>query len=104
MRQVQIIPKGGFRLYGAMVAKEIELAKKNRGTFHRSAAKQRNRAKWSHSNYPGWINTGRGLGEVVLIEVHSKKEGAEWQLLQAILGFLDRHFSDSIRAMNINYE
>jgi hypothetical protein len=104
MRQVQIIPKGGFRLYGAIVAKEVELAKKNRGTFHRSAAKQKNRAKWSHSNYPGWIRIARGMGEVVMIEVHSKKEGAEWQLLQAILGFLDRHFSDKVRTIHIHYE
>lgn len=103
MRQVQIIPNNGFRLYGALVAKEVDLAKRKRGTFHRSAAKEKNRTKWSHSNYPGWIRIARGMGEVVMIEVHSKKEGAEWQLLQAILGFVDRHFSDKIRTIVIHY-
>lgn len=38
MRRVQVIPDGEFRLYGAMVGKEVELAQKNRGTFHRSGA------------------------------------------------------------------
>lgn len=35
------------------------------------------------------------MGEVVMIEVHSKKEGSEWQLLQAILGFVDPHFAET---------
>src|SRR5215470_13385753 len=93
MRQLQIIPTNGFRLYGAMVAKEVELAHKNRGTFRRTGRKEKNRAKWSHSSYPGWIKLARAMGEVLTIEVHSKKNETEWQLLQAILGFTDRHFS-----------
>ena len=104
MRQIQVVPNSGFRLYGAIVAKEVELAKKNRGTFHRSAAKEKDRAKWSHSSYPGWIRIARCMGEVVLIEVRSKKAGVEWQLMQAILGFLDRHFSAEIRAILIHYD
>ncbi|HEY6769661.1 MAG TPA: hypothetical protein VI386_33385 [Candidatus Sulfotelmatobacter sp.] len=103
MRLVQIVPDGGFRLYGALVAKEIELAKKNRGTFRRTAAKEKNRAKWTHASHPGWIKIAHGMGEIVLIEVRSKKDGAEWQLLQAMLGFLDRHFSDKIRTVHIHY-
>jgi hypothetical protein len=38
-----------------------------------------------------------------MIEVHSKKDGADWQLLSAILGFLDRHFADKISTMHIHY-
>jgi len=103
MRKVQIIPEDNFRLYGAIVAKELELAKKKRGTFHRSGAKAKDKAKWNHSNYAGWVNIERGMGEVVLIEVHSKKGGTEWQLLHAFLGFMDRHFSDKIRTVQIHY-
>ena len=40
----------------------------------------------------------------MLIEVRSKKPDVEWQLMQAILGFLDRHFSDNIRTILIHYE
>lgn len=103
MRQVQIVPKDGFRLYGALVAKEIELAKKHRGTFHRAGAKEHNRTKWTHASLPGWINIARGMGEVVMLEIHSKKEGTEWQLLRAILGFLDRHFSGEVQTILIHY-
>jgi hypothetical protein len=103
MRQVQVIPVPGFRLYGAMVAKEIELSRKNRGTFRRSAKREHNRARWSHSNFKGWIKLKRGMGEIVQIEVRSKAGGAEWNLLLAILGFVDRHFADDIRAMNIQF-
>ncbi|HEY6306655.1 MAG TPA: hypothetical protein VI488_09400 [Candidatus Angelobacter sp.] len=103
MRRVQIIPENEFRLYGAMVAKEIELAHKHKGTFRRAAAKERNKAKWSHSSYSGWIRIVRCMGEVVMIEVHSKKDGTEWQLLQAILGFIDRHFAQNVRSVHIQY-
>jgi hypothetical protein len=104
MRRVQVIPDGEFRLYGAIVGKEVELTQRNRGTFHRSGAKEKNKAKWSHSSYPGWVRLARGMGEIVLIEVHSKKQGGEWQLLHAILGFLDRHFSGKIKSVHIHYD
>lgn len=103
MRQLQIIPESGFRLYGAMVAKEIDLARRKRGTFHRHGAKAKNHTKWTHSNYPGWINISRGMGEIVLMEVHATRNGVDWQLLQAILGFIDRHFSANIKAIYIQY-
>lgn len=104
MRQVQVIPEAGYRLYGAMVAKEVELKRKKQGTFRRTALKERNRAKWTHSTYPGWINLRRGMGEVVQMEIKSKKEDTEWQLFHAILGFIDRYFANRIRAVNIQFE
>ena len=102
MRQVQVIPANGFRLYGAMVAKESELAHKRRGTFRRYGPRARNRAKWRHSSYPGWVRLERVMGEVMMIEVHAKG-GTEWQLLQAILGFVDRHFAENVRSVHIEY-
>jgi hypothetical protein len=86
-----------------MVAKEIELAKKNVGTLHRNGKKLKNRAKWVHSSHPGWINLAKAMGGMVFIELKSKKPETEWKLLQSVLGFLDRHFSEEIRAINIQY-
>ncbi len=103
MRQVQVIPEAGFRLYRAMAAREVELSRKDQGTFRRSAPKEKNRAKWTHIRYPGWIKLRRGMGEEVQIEVRSRRKGSEWQLLQAILGFVDRHFGNKIRAIHIQY-
>ncbi len=104
MRVIQIIPRKRCRLYGLMVQKEIELAKRNVGTFRRSASKQKGVAKWAHSTYPGWVWLERGLGEVVLAELDSRSSNQdEWQLLHAFLGFVDRHFGDKIAAINIQY-
>ncbi len=100
MRQVQIIPEEGFRLYSALVRKEADIRSRGLGTWRRSGKKVRDRARWDHSRYPGWIKIARGMGEVVQIEVHSD---VEWQLLDSILGFVDRHFADEIRSIHIFY-
>lgn len=105
MRRIQIVPKKSLNLYGAMIAKEIQLAKKNQGTLHRSGRKIKDRAKWSHSSYKGWINLQRGLGNIVEAELLSTaKRDSEWQLLQSFLGFIDRHFSDKVQNVSIQYE
>jgi hypothetical protein len=104
MRLIQIIPKRGFRLYGAIVKKEIELFKKNKGTFFRSSAKLKNTTKWSHKSYKGWIWIGRSLSEVVVAELQTKSASQdEWQLFHAFLGFLDRHFAGKIESINVQY-
>src|SRR5262249_22449174 len=103
MRHLQVIPRDDFNLYGAMVDKEIELSKNNRGTFFHSAPKAKDRAKWSHRRYAGWIKLARGMGEIVLIEVRSRKTEPEWQLMSALLGFLERHFAENVVAINIQY-
>ena len=102
MRQLQVIPKSRYPLFSALLKKESELRRRKTGTF-RSQSKKKGRAKWIHSRYPGWIYLTQGMGEVVGLEVHPKKDVAEWELLKAILGFLDRHFADEIRAINIQY-
>jgi hypothetical protein len=104
MRRIQVVPTNGANLYGDMIAKEIELASKNVGTLHRNGPKLKDRSKWSHTSYPGWINLARSIGGVVCVEVRSKKADTEWQLLQSFLGFLDRHFSSEIQSINIQYE
>jgi hypothetical protein len=68
MKVIQIVPQEGLALYAALVKKEAELRKKNRGTFYRTAGKKRNSSKWRHRAYPGWLNLERGLSEVVLAE------------------------------------
>lgn len=103
-RLMQIVPVGKFRLYGEIVKKEVDLAKRNRGTFYRSGPKVKDRAKWSHQKYKGWINLQRGAGEIVTAEVVYKGGSAgEWQLLHAFIGWIDRHFGDRILAINVQY-
>jgi hypothetical protein len=103
MKVIQIVPQDGLALYSALVKKEAELRKKNRGTFYRTAAKTRTSSKWRHRAYPGWLNLERGLSEVVLAEIHAPAPDQEWQLLSAFLGFIDRHFGKRILAITIHY-
>ena len=99
---LQIVPSQDFRLFGAMVKKEIELGEK--GTFYRSAPKRKDQAKWSHKTYKGWVNLQRSSGEVVVAEVQSRTQSEdEWQLFHAFLGWADRHFGQQISAINIQY-
>jgi len=104
IKLLQIVPVNGFRLFGQMVKKEIDLSKRGVGTFYRSAGKERDRAKWSHSKYNGWIKLQRSDGEVVTAEIRSlSKSGDEWQLLHAFIGWLDRHFGEDIEALHVHY-
>lgn len=101
---IQIVPDPGTRLFGLMVKKEVELSQKNRGTFRRSASKERDRAKWSHTKYKGWIKLQRTEGEVVAVEIRSRSQSDdEWQLLHAFIGWVDRHFGDQIQSLHIHY-
>jgi hypothetical protein len=101
---MQIVPNEGFRLFGAMVKKEVDLSKRNQGTFYRSGAKEKDRAKWSHKRFKGWIKLERGSGEVVVAEIISRTQGDDaWQLFHAFLGWVDRHFGQQVSAINIQY-
>ncbi len=103
MKVIQIVPPDGLALYSALVKKEAELRKKNRGTFYRTAGKKRNSSKWRHRAYPGWLDLARGVIEVVLAKIHAPAPDQEWQLLSAFLGFIDRHFGKRILAITIHY-
>jgi hypothetical protein len=103
MKVIQIVPQEGLALYAALVKKEAELRKKNRGTFYRTAGKKRNSSKWRHRAYPGWMNLERGLSEVVLAEIRAPASDQEWQMLSAFLGFIDRHFGNRILGITIHY-
>lgn len=104
MKQLQIVPAGGFNLYGALVRRELQLRRRKQGTFYRRGPRQGDRAKWAHRKYPGWINLARGMGGVVLAEVRTKADPEqEWELFRAFLGFLDRNFGDKLAAINIQF-
>jgi hypothetical protein len=89
-------PQERLPLYAALVKKEAELRKKNRGTFYRTAGKKRTSSKWRHRAYPGWMNLERGLSEVAAPD-------QEWQMLSAFLGFIDRHFGNRILGITVHY-
>jgi len=104
MKQIEIIPKAGFNLYGSLIRREIEHRQKARGTFYRVGARKKNEATWHHKQHPGWVKIARGMGGVVLAEIRTKAHPhREWPIFQAFLGFLDRHFGENLAAINVQY-
>ena len=101
MKVVQIMPRGKVRLFGAIVKKEADIRKNDRGTFYRSGRKKQNEARWNHKRYKGSVKLKHGADETVTAQVRSPDQ--EWQMLSAFLGWVNRHFGDRVAAVNITY-
>jgi hypothetical protein len=102
--KVTVVPKSREKLYGLLVKKEIALRNKNQGTLHRSGSKKKRETKWVHTSYKGWIRFQQSLGGMTVALVQAKNRGDEWQLLTSFIGFLHRHFSDSISTISISLD
>jgi len=103
MKLMQIEPRDGTRLYGAMVKKQDDIRKGGRGTFSRVGAKRRTTARWSHVRYKGSIKLAEGTADAVEVEIKSPDRGDEARLTSSFLGWLDRHFGDRLAAVHIQY-
>jgi hypothetical protein len=99
MKLVQITPVGRGRLYSAMVKKEADIRKQRAGAFSRVGAKAANQVTWKHVRFKGRIKLKRDPSEIVTARVSS----ADWQLLSAFVGWVDRHFGDQVQRVNIEY-
>lgn len=104
MKTLQIEPRSGTSLYGAMIRKQAEIRKAGRGTFTRSGAKKSAAAKWTHVRYKGSIDLRRGEADAVSAKIKSPDRGDEARLLSSFLGWIDRHFGKQISAVNIQYQ
>jgi hypothetical protein len=104
MKVLQIVPRDGTRLYGAMIRKQAEIRRGGRGTFSRAGARKRNAARWTHVRYKGSIKLEPGLADAVKVEIKSPERGDETRLLSSFLGWLDRHFGEQVSSVNIQYQ
>jgi hypothetical protein len=104
MKQMQIIPKDAFKLYGALVRRELELRKKNQGTFRRVGGGTKDTATWKHKGHAGRVRLTRGLSGIVVGEIRSHA-GAEdeWKIFHAFIGFIDRTLGKNVAAINIQF-
>ena len=99
-----VTPKKTANLYGLLVRQEIDLARAGRGTLYRSGKKQKGYEKWAHIKYPGWIWFQKCLGGIVVAEITSRVRGAEANLRDSFIGFIDRHFRAHLAAITIEYD
>lgn len=99
MKILAVTPKANtkVKLKAALKAKERAL----RGTSTAFARKKEGR--WVHVKYPGWVTWDAAPGGLLIAEIHTRKEGFEWQLLQSFIGYLDRHLGKYIESISITY-
>ncbi len=102
MKLLEIVPRDGTGLYGAVVKKQAEIRKAGRGTFMRAGAGKR-AARWRHVRYKGSLKLHPGAQNAVEVEIRSPERGDEARLLSSFLGWMDRHFGDRLSSVNIQY-
>jgi hypothetical protein len=103
MKFLEVVPRDGTRLYGAMIRKQAEIRRNGRGTFSRARARKRNAARWTHVRYKGSINFEPGPSDAVDVAIRSPDRGDEARLLSSFLGWLDRHFGEQLSSIKIEY-
>lgn len=103
MIQLTVTPRARDNLYRLMVAKELDLRRRRRGTLHRSGPKRAGREKWTHASFPGRIDLQRGVDSTLAATVRSRPD-IEWKLLTSLIGFLHRHFRERISTVTIKYD
>ena len=59
--------------------------------------------RWKHVKYPGWVQWDEAAGGLLLAEVHTNVRDHEWQLMDAFIGYLDRHLGDQIESISVYY-
>jgi hypothetical protein len=98
MKILQVIPRRETesKLTALLAATEREL-RGSRTTFYRK------KNRWFHKRYKGWIRCAEAAGGVLVAEVKSQAPETEWQLLQAFVGYLDRHLGDDLESVAIHY-
>jgi len=100
MKTIEVIPKAGTDTKLKALLKDTE--RHLRGG--RTAFFRQREGRWKHVKYPGWIKWDEALGGLLVAEIHGgKEEGADWQLLQAFIGYLDRHLGERIESIAIHY-
>jgi hypothetical protein len=104
MKSLDIVPRRGTGLYGAIVKKQAEIRKSGRGTFVRAGRKTRGAARWTHIRYKGSLDLRPGEADAVSVRIKSSDHGDEARLLSSFLGWLDRHFGKQISSVNIKYQ
>jgi hypothetical protein len=99
MKIVQVVPKAGIdaKLKSPLKATERHLRGPHT-TFEREKE-----GRWKHVRYPGWIQWEDAAGGLLIAEVRTRTKDHEWQILEAIIGYPDRHLGDQIESVSILY-
>ena len=99
MKILQVVPKANAKQHLKALLKAKERALRGSST---TFVRQKE-GRWRHKKYAGWIKWDEAHGGVLVAEVRTLDGTSEWQLLQAFVGYLDRHFAEQIESIAITY-
>lgn len=99
MKIVHVVPVDDDRPTLKSLLKDTERRLRGRPT----AFNRRSEGLWRHVKYPGSIRWDLAMGGALEAEVQAKESKQEWQLLQAFIGYLDRHLGEYIQSITITY-
>jgi len=98
MKIVQVVPRAKNKTSLKSLLKAKERAIRAKSTFVR-----RREGRWTHKIYPGWINWSEAQGGLLVAEIQTRVPDSEWQLLEALIGYLDRNLGENIESITITY-
>jgi hypothetical protein len=99
MKILQVVPKLGIPSSLKALLKNTERSLRNGNTTFRRMREGR----WKHVKYPGWLQWDQAPGGLLVAEIQTKVKDHEWQMLQAFIGYLDRHLGEQIESISVFY-
>jgi hypothetical protein len=99
MKIVQVVPRANPSAKLKSLLKKTELNLRGKGT----TLYREKEGRWKHTRYAGWISWEEGSAGILVAVVQTKKPETEWQLLQAFIGYLDRHLAENIDSITVYY-
>lgn len=89
-------PKNKQTILSALNAKERSL--RGKGTSF-----SRNKNKWKHVKFSGWVTVTTASEDILFAKIQSKSETEEGKLFEAFIGYLTRHCGTLIDTLTIYY-
>jgi hypothetical protein len=99
MKILQVVPKPGISSKLKTTLKSTERTLRGpHTTFHRERE-----GRWKHVKYAGWITWDQAPGGLLVAEIQTKVKDHEWQMMDAFIGYLDRHLGEQIESISVYY-
>jgi hypothetical protein len=74
-----------------------------RGVIQRDDRDAPQVGRWKHVKYPGWVQWDDAPGGLLIAEIRTRVKGHAWQIMEAFIGYLDRHLGERIDSISIYY-
>jgi hypothetical protein len=109
------IGKGKPSIFGSTVTRDLSQAVYNPGRWmpavlyryydgsQETTFEREKEGRWKHVKYPGWIQWADAPGGLLIAEIRTKVRDHEWQIMEAFIGYLDRHLGEQIDSISVYY-